>query len=84
MNMFQKIAVLIVRIVGCVIAILALFTPLYFSVLSYTGRTGPGFALDVWTPSMIQFLVGALLVLASKPIGKFLGFGLDDDDQHPD
>jgi hypothetical protein len=66
MNNYQRVAIFLTRIAGALIA----------------STTVIGLALTErhsirWWDSIIWFIVGVLLIFLSKPIGEWLGSGLD-------
>ncbi len=80
MNIFQKIAVFMVRLLGCVFLLFGVNGFVYTAMLAIS----PMFKLEGFDASQgiisgaFYFVLGLGLVLFNKPIGKVIGSGLDD------
>ena len=76
MNAYQKIATLVVRLVGFGVAMVGLWYLLYVGFIVVTGGPSAYPAARGWG-SVIGLVMGIVLVVASKPIGCLLGKGLE-------
>ena len=74
MNQYQKTAIFIVRLAGSVISMFGSMGLLY---IAFFGMSAPSHGHDRVVGSFVWVLVGALLVIFAKPLGLFLGRGLD-------
>jgi hypothetical protein len=77
MNQYQKAATLVVRVVGSIVAVVGLMGPFYITVLQIAGQAAPAYPTERWAGSIVWLLGGVILALASKPIGRRLGGGLE-------
>ena len=76
MNPYQKAAVLVVRLIGCVVALIGLIGPLSVGLMGLAGQGAPTYAAQRWVASLLWLIGGAVLIVASKPIGRRFGAGL--------
>ena len=77
MNQAQRTAALVVRLAGLAVLVIGLLTLLYAIIVlirfgSLSGLTG----VELWS-AVIRVLFGLLLIGLGKPIGVWLGRGLD-------
>jgi hypothetical protein len=77
MNVYQKTATFMLRIVGCALAVVGALGPAYIGFLRAIGRDAPQYSSERWAGSVLWGVGGLLLVLLSKPLGRLLGRGLD-------
>jgi hypothetical protein len=77
MSPYQKAASLVIRMVGVVLAVMGGLGPLYVAILAALRHATPPYPTERWLGSAVWLLGGLLLVLASKPLGRALGRGLD-------
>jgi hypothetical protein len=77
MNVFQKAAALILRIVGATLAVMGALGPAYIGLLKAIGRDAPAYPSERWAGSIFWGAGGLVLMFLSKPLGRLLGRGLD-------
>ena len=77
MNVYQKTAAFLLRIVGGTLAVVGALGPAYIGLLRAIGRDAPAYPSERWAGSLLWGVSGLLLVLLSKPLGRLLGRGLD-------
>ncbi len=79
MNIFQKTAVFLLRIMGSAIAVIGAIGPGCVTSVTILGHGMPEYAppTDRWAASVVWLIGGVVLVLVSKPIGRWIGTGLD-------
>ena len=65
------------RIVGCVLSLVGVMGPLYITILQIAGQPAPTYPRERWMGSLTWIVGGVVLFLASKPIGRRLGGGLE-------
>jgi hypothetical protein len=76
MNHYQKLAVLLVRCAGAAIAALGLFGAIYGFVVSVGAELRPDQA-ERFHASFWYVLFGLVLFLLGRPLGRWLGRGLE-------
>ena len=75
MNVFQKIGVFIMRLLGVVMVIIAVMGACMYAVHSARGTLNADISTRL--PATIEwFVAGSVLLAMSKPVGKFIGAGL--------
>jgi len=77
MNVFQKTATLIARLVGCAIAAVGVIGPAWVIALKILGAYNGHVPVGGWAASLAWVVGGIGLILISKPIGRWIGSGLD-------
>ena len=77
MNPYQKVAAFVIRIVGSILIMAGIMGPLGIAALRLAGQAAPTYPIERWVGSVIWGVGGIILVLASKPIGRRLGGGLE-------
>ena len=76
MNAYQKIATLVIRLVGFGVAMVGLWYLLYLGFIVIIGGVGAYPAARGWG-SVMGVVMGIVLVLAGKPLGGLIGKGLE-------
>jgi hypothetical protein len=77
MTHFQKIAILLVRFIATIAVVLGLLGLFYGAVLSTYGAPMTGQQSERWISSFWYIGLGLALFLGSRPLGRFLGRGLE-------
>ena len=77
MNRYQMAAILVVRMVGCALALIGLVGPLSVAVMTALGQSAPSYPSQRYVGSLIWLIGGVVLVVVAKPIGRRLGSGLE-------
>jgi hypothetical protein len=77
MSPFAKAAALVLRIVGSVVALIGIIGPITAVLSRALGHEWPAYRTDQWLGSILWSLGGALLVGASRPLGRLLARGLE-------
>ena len=77
MNSYQKFAVFLIRVTGVVVAVRAIVGPVQVGLLRLLGVRGYDYPTERWLASLFWGVGGIVLVLLAKPIGRFLGRGLE-------
>jgi len=78
MNAYQKTAIFILRIAGCVLVVVGVMGLIY--VIAAVRATGQGpntDSSDRLVASLVWLGGGLVMLLLSKPIGRLLGRGLE-------
>ena len=76
MNHYQNLAALLLRIVGSAIAIIGVMGPLYTGIVIVFGSVAPTYSREQWAGSFIWAIIGTLLVVFAKQLGRLFGRGL--------
>jgi len=77
MNHFQKLATVLVRVAGLANAVLGVLGLAYGAVQRASGRTLTPDEIERWGASFYWILLGVMLFLLARPLGRLLGRGLD-------
>ena len=77
MNNYQKLATLLLRLVGAVAAVMGVMGPFYVFALVLFGQKIPAYAPNRWAGCIVWAIGGLLLVMFAKPLGRLFGRGLD-------
>lgn len=75
MNQSQRLAALILRLVGFAVAFIGIEGPVYAGIAYLVA--GTKIAGERWAGSGVWAVCGILLVLVSKPLGRLIGSDLD-------
>lgn len=76
MNTYQKVGTLLVRIVGGAVLFVGCAGPFGLVVGAVSGAAS-AYSSDRWAGSVFWMLAGLALILASGPLGRLAGRGLD-------
>ena len=76
MNAYQKIATLVIRLVGFGVALVGLWYLLYWGFIVVTGGVSAYPAARGWG-SVMGVVMGIALGMAGKPLGCLIGKGLE-------
>ena len=76
MNQQQKLATLLVRFIGLVIVLMTLYQPI-ISAVAFVICGSPFRSNYAGVDLASRLIVGAILFAASKPVGRYLGKGLE-------
>ena len=80
MNIFQKIAAFLIRLLGFLSALTGILGFIYYALLYYgigTIETESSAKTDLFS-CIFYTVLGMILYIISKPLGKFLGAGFED------
>lgn len=77
MNHYQKASTFVLRACGLVLAIIGLMGPIMAISLAALGRGLPEYPAERWRGSLTYAIVGILLMVFAKQIGRLLGRGLE-------
>ena len=76
MNQYQKLAALLIRLIGTAIAVVGMMGPLYIGILVALGKHFPTYSLERWMGSVVWAVSGILMIIFSKNLGRLFGRGL--------
>jgi len=76
MNQHQKLAALLLRLFGAVMAVVGVMGPLYIGFLVALGKDAPTYGPNRWAGSIVWAIAGVLLIIFSKNLGRLFGRGL--------
>jgi hypothetical protein len=77
MNHYQRMAILLVRLMATVAIVLGLLGLLYGAVLLTYGPPFTAQQSERWVASLWYIGLGLALFVGSRPLGRFLGRGLE-------
>jgi len=77
MNTYQKVGTFLVRVVGGALLFVASAGPFGVLAAGISGTATPSYPSERWLGSFVWAVAGAALILASKPLGRLAGRGLD-------
>ena len=77
MNQYQKLAALLIRLIGSAIAVVGIMGPLYIGILVALGKDSPSYSPERWVGSVVWAVAGILLIVFSKILGRLFGRGLN-------
>lgn len=77
MSPWAKAAALVLRIGGSLVALIGIIGPITAVVSRVLGHEWPAYPADRWLGSIMWSLGGAVLVAASRPLGRLLARGLE-------
>ena len=77
MNHYQKLAALLIRLLGAVLAVVGMMGPVYVGFLVALGNDVPEYGTERWAGSVVWATGGVLLIVFSQKLGGLFGRGLD-------
>ncbi|WP_185815622.1 hypothetical protein [Xanthomonas sp. SS] len=77
MTEYQKLAALLIRMVGAGLAGLMVLSFIFFGVEKLAGLTTRAMTAHLFAADGCYLFVGIIMVVTSKRIGRLLGAGLD-------
>ncbi len=77
MNAYQKVATLLLRLVGLVVLVIGAAGICWVGLMGALGFEVPTYPSSRYASSLFWIVGGLVLTLISKPLGRVLGHGLD-------
>jgi len=80
MNKFQKAAIFLIRLLGCLCILFGISGLAYSAILAVSQDVGRGGITTGYSlmSGAFYLILGLILIFLSRPLGSLLGKGLDD------